>query len=197
MGHFFPLPLTFSANRKKPIFGKIKNDKSVFLDISWPLTSFIFFFCAGYWNRLIALMKLFSLGSTVLAGLTKLWSPAAIERYRMTIIVLRTSVMVWFTWRSTSTVFSRTASRCAAHTQRIEGWINFIQHSLFSTNGTDSFQNHRDPYSLDEPNDIPSKSIRPVFLLESPANGSNYCLHSTLQDTIRLVQLPDHPPLFL
>ena len=72
--------------------------------------------------------------------------------------------MVWYL-DGPRTVVSRIASRCAAHTQRIDGWIIFIQHSLFSTNGTDSFQNHRDPYSLDEPNHIPSKSIRPVFCL--------------------------------
>ena len=65
---FFQTPLSFSANRKKLNFEKIKNDKSVFSDISWPLTSFIFFFSAAFWNRLIALMKLFSLGRTVLAG---------------------------------------------------------------------------------------------------------------------------------
>ena len=64
-------PHTFSANRKKLNFGKIKNDKSVFSGISWPLTSFIFFFCAAFWNRLIALIKLFSLGRTVLAAAAK------------------------------------------------------------------------------------------------------------------------------
>ena len=78
--------------------------------------------------------------------------------------MLRIKRMVWYTDGPRASV-GRTASRCAAHTQRIGGWLNFIQHSLFSTNGTDSFQNHGDPYSLDEPYDIPSKSIRPVFRL--------------------------------
>ena len=82
VGHFFQLPLSFSANRKKLNFAKIKNDKSVFSDISWPLTSFIFFFCAAFWNRLIALMKLFSLGRTVLAGLTKLPLAVGVYKYR-------------------------------------------------------------------------------------------------------------------
>ena len=97
-------PLSFPANRKKPNFGKMKSDKSVFSDISWPLTSFIFFFCAGYWNRLIALMKLFSLGRTDLAVSSKLPTPVGIAKCRRTIIVLRTSVMVWYTWRSPWTV---------------------------------------------------------------------------------------------
>ena len=68
---FFPTPFSFSANRKKLNFAKIKNDKSVFSDISWRLTSFIFFLCAAFQNRLIALMKLFSLGRTVLAVSSK------------------------------------------------------------------------------------------------------------------------------
>ena len=82
MGHFLQPPLSFSANRKKPIFGKIKNNKSVFSDISWSLTSFIFFFCAGYWNRLIALIKLFSLGRTVFAVAPKFGSPVALVKWQ-------------------------------------------------------------------------------------------------------------------
>ena len=34
VGHFFQTPLSFSANRKNVNFGKMKNDKSVFSDIS-------------------------------------------------------------------------------------------------------------------------------------------------------------------
>ena len=82
IGHFETPPLSFSANRKKLNFGKIQNDKSVFSDISWPLTSFIFFFCAAFWNRLIALMKLFSLGRTVLAIPSKFGLPVAWYKYR-------------------------------------------------------------------------------------------------------------------
>ena len=39
IGHLLQAPLRFSANRKKLNFGKIENDKSAFSDISWPLTS--------------------------------------------------------------------------------------------------------------------------------------------------------------
>ena len=34
VGHFFQPPLSFSANRKNVNFEKMKNDKSVFSDIS-------------------------------------------------------------------------------------------------------------------------------------------------------------------
>ena len=49
---------------------------------------------------LIGLMKLFSLGRTDLAVSSKLPAPVGIANCRRTIIVLRTSVMVWYTWRS-------------------------------------------------------------------------------------------------
>ena len=91
-------PHTFSANRKKLNFAKIKNDKSVFSGISWPLTSFIFFLCAAFGNRLIALMKLFSLGRTVLAIPAKfglaVW---LIKVLKMVKTMLRMKTLVWYT----------------------------------------------------------------------------------------------------
>ena len=49
-------------------------------------------------------MKLFSLGRTDLAVSSKLPTPVGLVKCRKTIIVLRTSVMVWYTWRSPWTV---------------------------------------------------------------------------------------------
>ena len=49
-------------------------------------------------------MKLFSLGRTDLAVSSKLPTPVGLVKCRRTIIVLRTSVMVWYTWRSHWTV---------------------------------------------------------------------------------------------
>ena len=114
VGHFFQPPLSFSANRKNVNFAKIKNDRSVFSDISWPLTSFIFFFCAAFWNRLIALMKLFSLGRTDLAVSSKF--AAAVSSIKLqndneNAAHVRNGKVLW---RSPETVVSRTASRVDA-----------------------------------------------------------------------------------
>ena len=83
---------------QKTEFRKIKNDKSVFSDISWPLTSFIFFFCAAFWNRFIALVKLFSLGRTVLAIPSKFgFGGWLIKVLKMVKTMLRMKTLVWYT----------------------------------------------------------------------------------------------------
>ena len=173
----------------------MKIDKSLFSDISWPLTSFIFFFCAGYWNRLIALMQLFSLGRTVFAGLTKLWSPVATEKYRMTIIVLRTSVMVWYTWRSPWTVFSRTASR-PGDARPASRLINYKRYKCMIVECENDFKSSRDTYSLDKYTDSPPESIHSVFGSNRPRTVQTNCLQSTRYQIVWTVQLPDHPPHF-
>ena len=50
VGHFFQPPLSFSANRENVNFGKMKNDKSVFSDISWPLTSPLYWIFLRYFE---------------------------------------------------------------------------------------------------------------------------------------------------
>ena len=59
-----------------------QSDKSVFSGSSWPLTSFISRGCSGIWNRLIALMKLFSLGRIVLAILSKFGPAIALVKWQ-------------------------------------------------------------------------------------------------------------------
>ena len=109
--YLFPTPLSFPANCKKPIFEILEKDKRVISDISWPLTSFIFFFCAAFWNRLIALMKLFSLGRTVFAVAAKFPSPVALVKWQKdddNAAHVRNGMVPG---RSPETVYSRIASR--------------------------------------------------------------------------------------
>ena len=105
-----PGPLNFPQIAKNRFSGKSKTTKVCFRTFPDLWRHSYFLLCAGYWNRLIALMKLFSLGRTDLAVSSKLPTPVGIAKCRRTIIVLRTSVMVWYTWRSPWTVVSRTAS---------------------------------------------------------------------------------------
>ena len=96
-GSFFVTRPPSGWKSRKTDFGNFqKRQKCVFGHFLTSDVTLILDFFASFWIWLIALMKLFSLGGLVSAPPTKFPTPVAIEKYRGTIIALRTSVMVWF-----------------------------------------------------------------------------------------------------
>ena len=179
--------LTLERQSRKTVF---QSDKSVFSDISWPLTSFISRGCSGIWNRLIALMKLFSLGRTVLAVSFQVWSVriALVEvTENCTMIMLRTSVMVWYLDGPLDRRFAHMRPD-KLQTERRRGVLFFDVHF----DGTDLKMTEKPHilYSfdeLDEPTDGPSKSIHPVFRSNRLRTVRTNCLQSTRYQVVRIV----------
>ena len=143
-------------------------------------------------------MKLFSLGRTDLAVSSKLPTPVGLVKCRKTIIVLRTSVMVWYTWRSPWTVVFAHSVQSSNETHslpscccfRFSIYIYIYKERLIGR--TDSFEKYRDTYSLDQPNDILSKSMHPAFR-SNRSRTTAYIRHVIVRWVVRL---PDHPPRF-
>ena len=141
-------------------------------------------------------MKLFSLGRTDLAVSSKLPTPVGLVKCRKTIIVLRTSVMVWYTWRSPWTVvFAHSVQMLPTERRRV--LLYFFWNRFQNDGETTLFVFIRRPCRNHQ---IPSKKLLRTLLafsLRSILNCSKYCTRSIRKHILcRTIQLPDHPPRF-
>jgi len=138
-------------------------------------------------------MKLFSLGRTDLAVSSKLPTPVAIEKYRGTIIALRTSVMVWFLDGPLDRRFAHSVQISCRRNVAEDYHIFFEQIWKWRRNNMPvrcPYRNHS----------IPAKKLLQTLLtfsLRSILNCSKDCIRSISKHILcRKIQLPDHPPRF-
>jgi hypothetical protein len=113
-------------------------------------------------------MKLFSLGRTDLAVSSKLPTPVGIANCRRTIIVLRTSVMVRYTWRSPWTVVFAHCVQSWCDARPASPRILIIWMISYSScfDGTDNSKNDGDTYISHPMRHLP-RFLRKVFIFLS------------------------------
>ena len=128
-------------------------------------------------------MKLFSLGRTDLAVSSKLPTPVAIEKYRGTIIALRTSVMVWFLDGPLDRRFAHSVQSCDARHTRCRDFVIFQlsnDHKLYSSSSEQIASKITEIHTSVTRSTLMIFLLKVYILLRSVQIACElFCLHST------------------